>query len=362
MYIANVLFPIALYLIIFVCVKSRKLGWDVYFFVLFIYLVVFLSCFNYQTFPDVRTYNRHYEFLVQNSISVFYYYHGYVLEIGYVAFNKLLTFLSSDPRVIYIARGFIFSICILYVIRKHSTNYLLSFLIFFLCFGVNQSVFVVRQYLALAIFLLSINSILHKQLIKFIVIWAIAFSIHGSLIICLPLYWIYNYLNINKSSMFFWVFIAILGACLAHFLFDFVAEKLGIYEAYLLFNDEEGTSAGMLMRTLVILIPLLLFCSSKIRLEAYGKLYFFTGLLNTCFGIAVIGIPSGSRLVTNYNAFAILIIPYVFSSLKVKNTRYIYFCSILLIFYILYFLRLSDYGYYFIWQECREYLPDTLDI
>ena len=362
MYIVNVLFPIVLYIIIFLCIRNRKFGWNLFFCVIFVYLVVFLSFFNYQTFPDVRTYNRHYEFLVTNSISDFYYFHGYILEIGYVFFIKLLALLSPDPRTLYIARGIIFSACILYVIRKYSKNYLLSILIFFICFGVNQSIFVVRQYLALAIFLLSISAILNKQPYKYLLIWFVAFSIHGSMIVFLPLYWIYNYLNISKLLILFWTIIAISISILVQNIFVFIAEKFGVYEAYLLFNDDEGTSAGLLLRTLMIFVPLLLFCFRKIRLETYGKLFFFTGLLNVCFGIAVIGIPSGGRLVTNYNAFSMLIVPYIFSSLQIKNTRYIYVCIILLIFYILYFLRLSDYGYYFVWQECDEYLPDTIEL
>lgn len=362
MYVINVVFPPILYFFLCLLIRNNNIIKRIFFIFTFLYLVSFLSLFNYQTFPDVRTYNRHYEFLTTNTISDFYYYHGNVLEVGYIIFNKILTLISSDPRTLYIIRGIIFSISILWVIKKHSTNYLLSILIFFLCFGVNQSIFVVRQYIALAIFLLSIDSILHKHLLKYIFIWILSFSFHGSMIVFFPLYWLYNYIHLSKYSIWSYMLITIIGACFMHFLFRKISESMGFYEAYLLFSDDEGTSAGMLIRTLVIFVPFLLFCFRRIYSDVYGKLFFVTGLLNVAVAITVIGIPSGSRLVTNYNSFAMLSIPYVVSSLSVKNTRYIYICTILLIFYVLYFLRLSNYGYYFIWQECHEYFPDTIDV
>lgn len=358
-YIFNVFLPFGIYVFLKMVIHNRCLLEKVFLNCILFYLIFFLSAFKYQTFTDISTYNRHYEFLATQSIGDFYDIYGYIMEIGYIFFNKILTYINGDPRTLYIARGIVFSLCIIYTIKKHSLNYFISIVFFFLCFGVNQSIFVVRQYLGVAIFLLSIQSVLNKQLCRYILIWLVAFSFHGSLIICLPLYWFYNYWKINKNTILFTSILFMFIAFVIKYLFTVVSQSFGVYEDYLINSDELGTSSGMLVRTLLIFIPFLLFCHRYIVRDGYGKLYFWLVLLNVVMSISLIGIPSGSRLYTNYNAFSILIIPYIYSCLSIRNTRYIYISLSFVIFSFLYFLRLSEYNYYFFWQDCNEYyIPD----
>lgn len=319
-------------------------------------MVVFLGFFRYQTFPDVNYYSAYYDFLSTQSIVRFYEYWGTTTEPGYVLFNKLLTYISSDSRFLYIVRGVLFSYCIVYVIGKYSTNYFLSIVLFFLCFGVNQSIYVVRQYLALSIFLLSINSIKNGKLLKYLFVWAVAFSIHSSMIIFLPLYFIFNYIFISKIGIKKIVLIGFLIALGLKSLFFWVASELGFYDAYLLSDTEEGVATiGMAIRSLVLYIPFLIYCSKYVFSDGYARLFFWVGLLNVIVAISIVGIPSGSRLFTNYNAFCILMFPYIMNCIKIRGNKNFYIISIILIYMLLYFIKLPVYNYYFIWQDCNEY-------
>ena len=355
MYIFNICFPFIIYVIgTFLGLKKKKL---VRFLLscVAVYIFFFLAFFNYQTFPDIDTYNEYYSFLSHNSIDDLYYSKGTLMEFGYLLFNKVLTFISSDPRTLYIARSIIFSICITTVIKKHSCNHFVTIVFFFLLFGLNQSIFVVRQYLAIAIYLLSISSILDQNIRKYLFIWFLAFSIHKSLIVCLPLYWLYNYFKLKKDNFLLVSCIFILGSFFLKSLALFVAKRFGVYGDYLLNIGNDGNSTGLLIRALCIYLPYILFCSRNFLKDNYSKLFFWTSLLNVVMSIILIGVPAGSRLYPCYNSFSMLVIPYITSSINSKQLRITLMVFLFLVFSYLYFLRISNYNYYFMWQDCNEY-------
>ena len=354
-YVLNIFVPFLIFLI-GNCLGLRKI--EIKKFVLSsvaIYLFVFLSFFNYQTFPDIDTYNAYYSFLTENSIGELYYSSGTLMEYGYLLFNKILTFVSPNPRFLYIVRSFIFSYCIICVVKKHSCSYLVSLIFFFLLFGLNQSIFVVRQYLAISIFLLSIASILDNKVKIYFLFWLLSFSFHKSMIICLPLYWLYHYSLIKKNNV---VIISCIFIIMSFFLktaFIIVSERWGIYGDYLLNMGDNGNSAGLLIRALVIFIPFILFCRKKIYIDKYATLFFWTSLLNVVMSIVLIGVPAGSRLYSCYNSFSMLAIPYTANSIISRKLKEFYFLILLLFFSFFYFLRMSDYSYYFMWQDCNEF-------
>ena len=354
-YILNVIFPFIILVVGSLLGLRKKKLFSFLLSSVSIYIFVFLAFFNYQTFPDIDTYNEYYTYLSQNSIGDLYYSKGTLMEFGYLLFNKVLTFISPDPRTLYIARSIIVSVCITTVIRKHSCNYFVSVIFFFLLFGLNQSIFVVRQYLAIAIYLLSISYILDKNLRRYLFIWFIAFSIHKSLIVCLPLYWLYNYFKLKKENVVLVSCIFILGSYFIKSFVLIIAERFGIYGDYLLNIGDDGNSTGLLIRSLCIFLPYIIFCSSNYSKDSYSSLFFWTSLLNVVMSIVLIGVPAGSRLYPCYNCFSMLVIPYIASCIHLKGQRNALMALLFVIFTYLYFLRISDYNYFFMWQECNEY-------
>lgn len=354
-YILNVFFPFIIYIVgAILGLKKKKLD-RFLFSSVWLYIFFILALFNYQTFPDIETYNEYYSYLSKNSIVDLYYSYGTLMEYGYLLFNKLLTIINSDPRTLYIVRSIIFASGIIAFIRRHSCDYFISLVFFFLLFGLNQSIFVVRQYLALSIYLLSISSILDKNVKKYVFIWFLSFSIHKSMIICLPLYWLYHYYKIRNNNIIITSIIFILSSFLIQQISIVLAKHIGIYSSYLLNIGEDGNSAGLFLRAIVVFVPFLVFCKRKIVNDKNAKLLFWTSLMNVVMSIVLIGVPSGSRLYTNYNAFSMLTIAYVANGQASKQSKYMYLAIVFLIFVFLYFIRMSDYNYYFMWQDCNEY-------
>ena len=182
-----------------------------------------------------------------------------------------------------------------------------------------------------------------------------AFSIHKSLIVCLPLYWLYNYFKLKKDNFLLVSCIFILGSFFLKSLALFVAKRFGVYGDYLLNIGNDGNSTGLLIRALCIYLPYILFCSRNFLKDNYSKLFFWTSLLNVVMSIILIGVPAGSRLYPCYNSFSMLVIPYITSSINSKQLRITLMVFLFLVFSYLYFLRISNYNYYFMWQDCNEY-------
>ena len=141
MYIFNFIFPLFYYVILSIASIPLNKKKPLYLTGISIYMFIFLSCFNYKSFPDVYYYNVWFDYLKFNSVSDFYEQTLSHIEYGYSYFCKLLTYISSDSRIIYIARSLIFVFCFVYSIKKHSANYFLSILFLFIFYRIDFTIY-----------------------------------------------------------------------------------------------------------------------------------------------------------------------------------------------------------------------------
>ena len=99
------------------------------------------------------------------------------METGWMVMNKALCMVSKNPRLLIVLT----SLCIVggyfVAIKKYSPMLGLSVILFFFTTYL-QSLFVLRQHLAVAICLLSIPAILNRKQVLFLLIMALAFSMH----------------------------------------------------------------------------------------------------------------------------------------------------------------------------------------
>lgn len=328
---------------------KKKLFLITFFFQVFIYL----AFFEYGRLPDVPFYNRWYKFMCNHSLFDFYsFYHSVHVEYGYSVLVKFLTFFSDNPRLLYIVRSAIFTTCVTYVIFKHSSNYFITVMLFFLTFGLGQSVFVVRQYLALSIYLLSIDSILNKNLRSYLIISFLSLSLHNSIICLIPLYFIYHNIPIERWGIYRIMTFAGLAILCAHSIIRIVSANTGLYDDYLLSESIKGLgSIGLVIRSLVLFVPFYVLCRNDIYTDIYARIYFYICILNILFAFIGFGIPAGSRVFTNYNSFSILIFPYMAYKIKDKNLRFFFLVGIVALFVGLYLVQpkqSSVYTYNFI--------------
>ena len=116
----------------------------------------------------------------------------FMYESGYVVFNWIIGFFGFDFHGFLVIHA---AICIAVTgrfIYKYSDDPGLSFLMF-LSFGFFMYLFgILRQMLAMTIFLMAVPYIKKRKLIKYLLICFIAFTVHRVAIVVVPLYFIYN--------------------------------------------------------------------------------------------------------------------------------------------------------------------------
>ena len=117
-------------------------------------------------------------------------------DYSYAIFNKICSLISNDFKSLL----FIYNVILIgshYLIAKKYSPYLPISIALFLLISYNQSLFVIRQYLAISVLLWTIPCILNKKIIPYIILSTIAFFFHSSSIIWFPIYFIYNIKNVK---------------------------------------------------------------------------------------------------------------------------------------------------------------------
>lgn len=172
-----------------------------------IFLIIFLFCFSYQMGTDWLSYQSYYEkaLLKVSWKEILKYDSGF--EIGYIIINLFFYNLGISYEIFI---GIVLSICtfvILKYIQKNSKNYYLAIFVFFISFLLAALVEpLVRQLIALTLFIISIKYIERKRAIKYMFIIFLATLFHKSAFFLFPLYFI-KYINISIKKLLVMLFL-----------------------------------------------------------------------------------------------------------------------------------------------------------
>ena len=137
----------------------------------------------------------------------------------------------------------------------------------------------------------------------------------------------------------------------------YVMNNYGLLQAYadIVSVDEGGGGIGNAVRYAAFLF-LFLSLNKKIWVSSYGRLYLSVLFLATFFGVGIIGIPSGSRLMIVYNIFYMLIIPFIYVSIKIIPLKRIYALMVVLLIAFMQYKDLVNVNYhqfYFMWEDAK---------
>lgn len=270
----------------------------------FLFLVIFYNFDNHSLHPDIEPYQ-----------DVFYSMYNtyeksmgnYNWEYGYGLFNYVVYNLVPNFNFFY----FLYSIIIisggLITIYRYSENTFFTFGLYLT--GIFFSLFLMRQYIAISICLLTIPYILNRKLIPFILLTSLAMLFHISSIIWLLAYFIYL-LPMNKKGMLY-LFGVIIGlAVVAPLLFETLLEFEYFWKlsAYSLDEAEKFTWKNFLISSFVLVYFLFMIRHEFFQLEGAIKLFFLLYCVSICFDfINMIG--------TSFTAFYRLKLFFSFSSI-----------------------------------------------
>ena len=283
---------VVIFLLFIVARSTGREASQMIFYFAIVLLVTYCALRNAFLYPDISNY---YDFFINGK--------SYALGnfgVGYLFLNRFVRFFSSSFQVLLAVVSIIVIGSYAKVIKEYSPYIWLS-LILYILINYYPSFFILRQYLAIAMFLLSLQHVVKRDFIKFSICSIIAISFHTTALLVVPLYFLYG-LNGNKKNMI----LLALGSVLIIFTFKSAAYYVNMFSEYYAGYFETDVEESMWQRTLLkiyIALVYLYTLGKKSYLAGINRLVFYGMVLNIVICISAMNIFSAHRL-RDYFAYA----------------------------------------------------------
>ena len=286
-----------------------------------------------------------------NSLLEVFRFNGWLnYEIGFILFNKLISFISKDIQCLLICSALLSLIPIGVTIHRYSRNTLMSVLVYL---GLPSFMILfsgLRQGIGISLCCITYPYIINKKPIKFVLLVLIASLFHYSAICFLIAYPIFNF-HMGKTLRY----ISLLGILLVFVLrkpLFTILSKLLKDNAQM---DYNGAITLLLVFTLVYIFCII-FLDNDDSITSGFVNCFYLGVLCMCFG----NVNQLAMRVAYYYMIALVIaLPNIVMSISNIKNRMITLISIEVAFFIysLYALWSSgnswpmSFPYHFFWEE-----------
>ncbi|MDD4376711.1 MAG: EpsG family protein [Eubacteriales bacterium] len=280
---------------------------------------------------------------------------GSRMEAGYVALNYICSHLGMHYLGFQIVVTIIIYCAVFYILYRYSENVWFSMLIFLTLRYAIGPMNTVRNWLAIAVLLLSLRYLIENKLFKFFIAVGVASLFHTTAIIFLLIY-PFSKLKLSKKR------IAIIWSCAVVILiagmsfFTRITNTLNRYNGYLTsdYFTEGGNIATLLTLALDLFLFMVLwwgykkqekidnlFSDQVIARTDINKLWLYTSVFVVALDIIGLGNTIMSRVSCYFSVFYIVSIPNLIASLTM-NKRLIKFTVIVILviqFFIIMLLR-----------------------
>jgi hypothetical protein len=174
------------------------------------------------------------------------------LGIGYLILNRISRLLSPSFFLLLM----IISIIVIYSYAKfilEYSPYIWLSLLLFLLVNYYQSFFLLRQYLAMSVFLFSIKYIINRDPIRFGICTILAISFHLTAVIIIPFYFLYG-INYSRKNFLLLIAAAIIFIILFKGIGPFINRISAYYAHYFEMESDESAWRRLLMKSYLFLV------------------------------------------------------------------------------------------------------------
>lgn len=325
--VLNFLLCLLYALIIWVFPVDNKVKGKIFFVVTFIQLVV-VHTFIGPTVPaDIPAYESFFYNIKTNGISEVPFQEGLFYLLMFIC-SKI----SSSFVFFLLVFSVVFMILYYKTIKKYSPYVVISVLLFLLLVF-NQSIYVLRQCMAMAIMLMSYDKIINRELYKFLIIVVIAFFFHQTAIVFLPVYFLYGIKN-NKTLIWSLAGSAVLLFLRFELFYSYVGTNwLSKYSMYV--DADETINATRFLMSLVIFGAFILVLKKDVYEKGINRLLFIMLAISVMASFLGTGFAQSDRLFEYYTACSFLSIPITQKYFKTKWLGYLFsIISVILYFYL----------------------------
>lgn len=264
-------------------------------------------------------------------------------ETGYILLCKLCSLATNNFHFLLAVISIIWIYSYFNLFNKYSPYYYAVPILLLFVTEFPQSLFVLRQHLAIAIWLFAYPSIIKRDVKSFILIGILATSFHTTGVFFFPIYFIYGMME-RKS--FFYIVIALSICTLIGFnSINVINDLMGLsYDNYI-----SGTKSGESNLTafairLIYFLSYWFFCRTKIFEPGINRLVTTVMIFGIVIALCGTSFSLTGRIVRYFTPAVMLLVPIVMYNIKSKVIRYTYFvCILCLNAYITFFGSISEF-------------------
>lgn len=244
-------------------------------------------------------------------------YYGIPDEKGFIALSKIISYISKNDYI-YIGIIGVIIISFYYLLIRDYSPLVWFSCVLFLLGSYNQSLFVLRQYIAMGIVYCSFPYIVKKDLKRFLLLIVLAFFFHRSSIVCIPFYFIYSIKDVNKVFAVTIASIIVARVALA-LIFSYILQYFGDLQSYL--SDEDGANFTMIVYLCALLVLRLLILKNHFWESGITRLFSSALILAVAFAFLSYGFGF-DRVVVYYSSLLCIIFPQTIMFSKSRFLRY----------------------------------------
>lgn len=269
----------------------------------FLQLVIVHSFVDPFSLPDLpsyysvfKTHSNSYDFLTLDKII------DADLEPFYLLLSKIVSIIFGNFSIFLVLVSLFVLGAFFFFIKKYSPYVFLSILLLLLSVF-NISIFILRQFIAIAICLFSINSIMEKKQIKFLVLIFIAFLFHRTAIVFIPVYYLY-WIKTDKNIVLITVIGCVILYLMSKFILDYIITNSEKYSAY------EGGGENSIINILLPLFSLIPYClilKNKIFEKGINRVTSLCLIMSVALCISLISFPIVARISLYFNVIIYLL-------------------------------------------------------
>ena len=255
------------------------------------------------------------------------------LEIGFVFFSKIVLFFSDKISFVF---GFWY--CLLFLllnrfINQFSTRAMSSLYIFLTLSMYNQSFNILRQFIALALFLFAFEFLVKGKVLKYILLVILAGSIHISVFITFVFIAIWRFSNkmtklLSLTLVFFSLVLSIVGKPLINMLVSMTT-----YSNYLHKEVASEVGVGLLINILIFAV-LFFFYDNMNTKDTNNKYFLFASAMALSLNFFISDLAMIGRLMIFFKIFYIISVVRIIENFKIN--RALFEICIYLLFFIYY--------------------------
>lgn len=304
----------------------------------FVVLVLLRTFVDIHSVPDLLGYCSGFNELKMidfTNVPTAYLYTLKTPEIGFRYLMKISSCLSDNFELCLLIIAVLSLMPYFKTIKQYSTSIALSVVILYLTIF-TQSIFVLRQHLAMGILLLSYQHIISRNFKGFMLIFVLAFLMHQTALIFFPTYFVYGlFMSNNRRFITLLLASTILASTIFPILFGFFLNNLTGYDHYV---DADNSAITSLIISGVVLATYIFFCRDKVFHCGIHRLLFV--LMSLDFILLLAGWKFGGmpRLLMYFSNCMFLLIPLIRDNITYSSLRKAFILFIILIYYYMTFM------------------------